>query len=91
MAHQRPDPAIERFVERTYVAMREVIAAAPLGSTALAIGACAGLTEEAKHAQAIVHLLTLGKLHPEMAAATARLVDLVIADALQPVREALTR
>lgn len=91
MAQQRPDPTIERFVERTYVAMRALIAATPLGSTGLVIGACVSLTNEAEHTQGIVRLLTLGKLHPEMEAEVTKLVDLVIADKLPGIRAALAR
>ena len=92
MAHQRPDPTTERFLERMYSAMRVCIASAPLGATGLVITAVAGLADEAQHAPSIVRLMTLAKLYPdEMGEAVGRLVDLVLADKLPAIREAMAR
>ena len=56
------------------------------------ITACAGLTDDAQHAASIVRLMTLAKLYPdEMGEAVGRLVDLVLADKLPAIREAMAR
>lgn len=92
MAQQRPDPTAERFLERMYSAMRVCIASAPLGATGLVITAVAGLADEAQHAGSIVRLMTMAKLYPdEMSEAVGRLVDLVLADKLPAIREAMAR
>lgn len=85
------DPKVEATVERMYSAMRAVINNAPLVATGLAIGACAGVTDEDQHATSIVRLMTLARLFPEMETAVARLVDLLLEDKLPQIRQAMVK
>jgi hypothetical protein len=85
------DPKVEATVERMYSAMRTVINNAPLGVTGLAIGACAGVTDEDQHATAIVRLMTLARMYPEMRQAVERLVDLLLEDKLPQIRQAMVK
>lgn len=74
-----------------FAAMKSIVAAAPLSAVGHAVDTLAMVTDEEQHAKGFMRLQVLTRLHPDMAAPIRALLDRMLDDKVQAIREHMVK